>query len=389
MDNIIKQNIYWLDLSRFDVKTNKSPWLEMSEVLCKNGYKVTLLCGYQQKKYIPTGYQLNIHYLKALQFAGLFRYSLLINMIFWLALNAHQEDIVIVRPGSLIAGFIIKCICKCHIHMDIRTVPVEVHSLRDRIDQLLFWKAPLLIFKNMPDSYSFITIPLKNSVEKEFRTKFTKFVIWSSGVASNIFVTAKPKPRIGIEQERFILFYHGTITPNRGIDRVIQAISILESSIRDNIIFKIVGQGYDEDRLKALSVKFGIQKHIQFCGYVPYEKIPEAIKSSDCCICPLPNLHDWNVSSPIKIFEYLACEKPVILTPIIAHESILSKDTPYVIWAKDDTYQSFAYSIESAYRNRCILSEKAKTAYDFIKKNYDWKIQGEKLIHHFKKQPIK
>jgi glycosyltransferase involved in cell wall biosynthesis len=383
-----KKNIYWLDLSRFDTKVNKSPWLEMSESLCDQGFKVTLLCGFERDRFIPAGYQLTLQYFKALQFAGLFRYSLLLNMALWLIRNARSEDIIIVRPGSLIVGKFIKLFCKCHIHMDIRTVPVEVHSFRDRVDRLLFWTLPLTFLKTLPDSFSFITKPLKNSVEAEFKTSFPDCVIWTSGVNTLRFVTMQAAKRTQ-PKDTFILFYHGIITENRGIDLVIKAVAMLDHTIQSNLLFQVVGRGYDETRLKALAQQLGIEDKVQFPGYLPFDKIAGAIKAADCCICPLPNLHDWNVSSPIKVFEYLACAKPIILTPITAHKNIFSEDASYIVWADDDSVDNISCAIRKAYQQRDSLTKKAAEAITFVEKNHDWKVQGEKLANYLNAKTIK
>ncbi len=62
----------------------------------------------------------------------------------------------------------------------------------------------------------------------------------------------------------------------------------------------------------------GVDDQVQFRGFVPYEHVADEIAQADVCICPLPDRLEWNVSSPLKVFEYMACAKPMILTPIPA-----------------------------------------------------------------------
>mgnify|MGYP001562362931 FL=1 len=375
-------NLYWIDLSRFDTKINKSPWLEMGEILSNNGFNVTLLCGFEKTRYRPAGYKINIKYFRSLSFGGLFRYTLLIGMIAWLILKARTRDVLIVRPGSLIAGLIIKYARGCHLHMDVRTVPVEVHTLRDKIDRLLFWKLPLKYLRKMPDSYSFITEPLKEAIEAEFRDKYDDYVIWHSAVNVSLFETQVLNSDRGeSDTDKFVLFYHGTITPNRGIELVIKAISSLGPPARDNVVFRIVGRGAYVDHLRSLVSALGLGDKVRFEGYVPYDRIPEAIRDSDCCICPLPNRPEWNVSSPIKVFEYLACGKPIILTPIPAHRSILDNHN-FVIWTEGDRIEDYAKAIDHVYRNRKQLINYADQAIEIARQKYDWSAQGNKLADY-------
>jgi len=49
-------------------------------------------------------------------------------------------------------------------------------------------------------------------------------------------------------------------------------------------------------------------------GWQPYEKIPEYIATSDICLLPAHNNEVMRNIVPIKMYEYMACGKPVIST---------------------------------------------------------------------------
>lgn len=385
MINGKRVNIYWLDLNRFDVKTNKSPWLEMSEVLNEEGFNVTILCSYLRERYSPANYHISMKYLPATHLPGLFRYSLLLSMTIWLLVRVRAHDIVIVQPSSLIGGMVVKVLRRCHLHMDVRTVPVEVQSAKGRINRYLFWEIPLWLFGKRADSYSFITKMLKASVEREFKVKFEDHVIWSSGVRTDQFRDACRAEDDKVK-DVFTLFYHGTVTRNRGLGLVVRGIAKLRAEIREQLLFVIVGQGNGIDEIKQLAAALGVYDNIVIKQRMPYEQIPGMIKSADCCICPLPDRPEWNMSSPLKIFEYLACSKPVIVTPIIAHRAILAIDCPYVVWTRDDTPESFQCAIHSAFMHKDALAKSAKEAPDFVKKKHDWSIRGRSFADYLKKR---
>ena len=377
------QNIYWIDLNRFDQKSDKATWLEISEALIKEKFIVTLLCGFKNEKYIPKDYQLRINYFNSIDIAGLFRYSLLANMLLWLVKDIRQEDIIIVSPGSLLLGFLLKLLKKCNVHLDVRTVPVEIHSIRDRIDYLLFWRLPFKLFKRVPDSFSFITELLKQGVEQESHTSFPDYVIWQSGVNMQHFTILKKKS--GLQSDRFVITYLGVVTRNRGIDLVLDALSRLKGIYKENVVLQVIGDGPDLSRLKRICSDLGLNQIVQFEGHIQYEVVPQHLRDTDCFICPLPNRSEWNVSSPIKVFEYLACGKPVILSTIPAHKNIV-KNKKFVVWTKGDRVEDFVRAIEYAYDNRVILAEAAKKAPDFVRQNYEWKAQGKKLADYLKRK---
>jgi len=139
------------------------------------------------------------------------------------------------------------------------------------------------------------------------------------------------------------------------------------------------------ENLKKMSLGLGLTEIMDFKGYVQYELVPKYLQDTDCFICPLPDREEWNVSSPIKVFEYLACGKPIILTPIAAHKNIVN-NKDFIVWTEGDRVEDFVRAIEYAYNNRDLLTEAAKEAPDFIKEKYDWEVQGKKLADYLKRK---
>ena len=374
------RRILWIDHDRFETKPDKSTWLEMAEVLTGHGYDVSILT-YGRSTYRPEGFKVAILYFFALDFPGIFRFSLLLNILFWLLRHARAEDIIIVDPDGLIIAPILRLFGKRNIHLDIRTLPAEINSLKRRMDQWLFWKIPMMFFCGMASGYSFITNHLRIAVEREFGTSFDEYVLWQSGVNQDRF---RPTAKIARHKNNheFILLYHGTISQKRGIGAVIEAMARLDDRYRSRIRFVLVGTGPGLDQLANLTSERGISDRVVFNGFLPYEQIPDEILKADCCVCPLPPRPEWNVSSPLKIFEYMACAKPMILTPILAHKDVCNKQD-FVVWTNGEQADDFVRAIQYAYDNRVALSKAAAKAPSLIRANHEWGVQGEKLVAYF------
>ena len=373
--------IYWIDLNKFDTKNDKSTWLEMSEILIKNGFKVTLLCGYKYNKEKYPSYKVRIKYLSSIAFSPIYRFILLFRAIFYLLQKAKPKDLIIVDPPSLPAGYILKYFKRCHIHLDIRSPAIEVHGIKNNIIKLLFWSFPLYLFIRIPSSYSFISEQLKCRLETGFNTRFKNHLIWHSGVNTRMFqnITLSKKQK----SSKFNLLYQGSLSPNRGIDLMIKSLALLKNSIKKNIMLSIAGGGPYLNIFKKMAFELGLAEHIHFTGFIPYEKMPLIIQSADCCICPLPDLPEWNVSSPLKVFEYLACGKPIILTPIAAHKQIITNHD-FIIWTKGFSPADFSTAIEMAYCNQHVLAESAGKFAINNAKYYDWELQGNKFANYLK-----
>jgi glycosyltransferase involved in cell wall biosynthesis len=181
--------------------------------------------------------------------------------------------------------------------------------------------------------------------------------------------------------ETITLFYHGTLSPNRGLDHVIQGIALLGPAERERLRLVIVGDGPDATRLRNLAVSEGIAATIEFRGLVPYEDVPNHIQESNCCICPLPNRPEWNVSSPLKVFEYMAAGKPMILTPIPAHRDVLT-DSRFVVWTNAAAAQDFATAIRAFLANRGPLETAAALEAPVRAQDHTWTNLAARLANH-------
>ena len=375
-----KKKIFWIDLNRFDLKTDKSTWLEMAEALQSQGYDVEILTGYGKEKYYPKGGKANIRYFRAIKIGTLYRFSLLLNILTWILLNTHSRDIYILSPSALLIAPFLRLFFRSNIHLDIRSPHVDIHSWKDKLDYWIFWSLSMKLCGRLPRGYSFITERLRLAVEKEFKLGCKHYVIWQSGVNTQLF---EPPTACHNQSKDFVLYYHGTISENRGVSRVVQALARLSGHYREHVRFIVIGSGSGYAKLRDLAAEEGLMNRIVLKGFLPYEQVPTEIAHADCCISPLPDCPEWNMSSPLKIFEYMASGKPMILTPIPAHQDVV-QDGSFAVWTAGDSVEDFVRAIEYAYDNREKISHAAKEAAVFAREHYDWRSQGEKLAAYLR-----
>jgi glycosyltransferase involved in cell wall biosynthesis len=375
--------IFWVCIHRFDEKIDKSTWLEIGHNLVKNGFSTVLLTGFGKEKYRPLKNAMNLVYLPSIRHFLFFKISLSLSILMWLLRNANSEDLIIVEPNFLILANFVKKIKRCNIHLDFRTVPVgNITNVRS-LERFLFWKLPNKFINVIPNSYSFITQALRRHIEHDCKTKFADYTIWTSGVNFKHFSQVAKYTKD--PDNTYLITYLGSVRMSRGIDLIIEAMAKLDPKYRDRIVLQVIGSGTHLNILERLSKKLGVSDCVKFRGYIPYESVPKHLKTTDCFICPLPDRTEWVLSSPIKVFEYFSCARPIILTPILAHRNIAHADCDFIIWTKGDTIMDFADSIVYAYENRRSLSKAAKRSISMTDNFYSWEAQGHKLSTYLKR----
>ena len=260
--------------------------------------------------------------------------------------------------------------------LDIRTLAVDTKGLHGKITNTRF-KYSLLFAKVFFDGITVITPAMKRYIVENLQFEEENIGIWSSGVNYKKFSTANSRRDEFGWSDKFIVMYHGTFSPNRGLQEVIRAFCVLKNECPDTRLI-MLGDGIGRREFNKLVSDCQLEDYVYILGPISYEDIPDYVASVDIGIIPLPDIDWWNTSSPMKLFEYLAAGKPVILSPIEAHKNVI-RDHPIAYYLADVTEQEIAKGIKYLYDRRQNLESTGKTGQDLVKDQYTWDAQAERL----------
>jgi len=135
------------------------------------------------------------------------------------------------------------------------------------------------------------------------------------------------------EKKGMTLGFIGTLKPWHGVDQLIDAFEVLNTLYSD-IHLLIIGDGPESAALRNRTKIAGLDKVVTFTGAVTPDQVPHYLSKMDIGIAPYP-LSDAFYFSPLKIYEYMAAELPVVasrigqITTLIEHEltGLLSGNT--------------------------------------------------------------
>jgi len=121
----------------------------------------------------------------------------------------------------------------------------------------------------------------------------------------------KIRERYGIKKNDLVLFFMGWLYHFSGLKEVAVSLSKYK-----NIKLLIVGEGDAFTDLQKIKEKYNLKDKLILTGKQPFEKIPEFISAADICLLPAYNNKIMRDIVPIKMYEYMAMEKPVISTKL-------------------------------------------------------------------------
>lgn len=108
-----------------------------------------------------------------------------------------------------------------------------------------------------------------------------------------------------------LIGYVGMMAPQDGVDHALRALALLGERRQDwHAIF--AGEGDARPELSRLSAELGIEDRVEFVGWLGDEQIARLLSSADVCLAPEPQSPLNDVSTMIKIAEYMAMSRPVV-----------------------------------------------------------------------------
>jgi glycosyltransferase involved in cell wall biosynthesis len=125
------------------------------------------------------------------------------------------------------------------------------------------------------------------------------------------------------------------------------------------------GVGY-EDTVK-LAKSYNIADNIFFSGTIPYHQIPDYIGCMDICVIPFKEDSVSQNSLPLKLFEYMACEKPVICTNVRAIREIFYENLLFVSGS-----QGYEDAILRLFKDENLRKQLGFNGRTIIEDHYQW-----------------
>ncbi len=107
--------------------------------------------------------------------------------------------------------------------------------------------------------------------------------------------------------------FMGTLLDHQGVGVLIDAAPLVLQSFPD-CRFVIIGEGPMKRLWQQQVDEKSLQENFLFTGQIEYEATPLWINAMDVCTAPF--LKKAGLRSPVKIFDYLACGKPVVAARI-------------------------------------------------------------------------
>jgi len=125
------------------------------------------------------------------------------------------------------------------------------------------------------------------------------------------FKPVPPKPELK-HGKRYLIGYVGTMSIQEGLDILLETAAQIKSAGRKDVHFTCVGGGPELATLRLMVREKNLSDIVDFPGRVPDSQLLDILSTADVCVNPDKPCEMNNISTMIKIMEYMALGKPIV-----------------------------------------------------------------------------
>jgi glycosyltransferase involved in cell wall biosynthesis len=215
---------------------------------------------------------------------------------------------------------------------------------------------------------------------EQFNIPADRLIAIPDGVDLDLTVPSTSK-RDSNGSESLEVYHVGQISDLKGHD-MLRGLSSLGEE-HSNISLTIIGGVNPKfaDQYEQYVEQANIE--IELIEYLPHSEVIDTLNDADIGVCTLqPEIRDYRHSHPVKIFEYLAMDMPVVATGFEPIKKIIQDGyNGYTFPAKDAVY--FAEIIVSLSEDKQKREDMANNARESVRE-YDWGRINKTMIAEFR-----
>ena len=125
------------------------------------------------------------------------------------------------------------------------------------------------------------------------------------------FKPVPPKPELK-HGKRYLIGYVGTMSIQEGLDILLETAAQIKSAGRKDVHFTCVGGGPELATLRLMVREKNLSDIVDFPGRVPDSQLLDILSTADVCVNPDKPCEMNDISTMIKIMEYMALGKPIV-----------------------------------------------------------------------------
>ncbi len=375
----------------------------------KAGHDVTVVCGKPNHpdgvvppKYRgPLLYRENMEgidvlrcWLYATPNRGVFKRSIafltfMLSAMFFGSFASGKSDVVVATSPQLLcalAGYVVSVLKRKPFVFEVRDLwpkqIIDLGAVRNPIIIGLLTWAEMFLYRR---AKAIVTVSPATADEIAARgIPRDKLFTVTNGINERFFA---PRGRLGPLRDTYgwnddiVVMYIGTHGLSQGLTTIIETAEMLQD--REDIRFVFAGQGAEREMLMEM-VHAKKLRNVQFLPMQTKEKMPEFYAAADICLVPLKKRDYFLYNIPSKMFEIMACARPIILGVEGQSLEILNEASAGVA-VDPENARAYADAIRKLADDPELRASYGKNGCEYVLRHYTRKQKAEQYLEYLQR----
>jgi len=262
-----------------------------------------------------------------------------------------------------------------------RNILVELHALPKNISNLK---------KRILANVSGVVVITSHIKEKlvEIGLKSSKIFVAFDGVRLVDFSTEysvdQARNILELDKDLILFGYVGslkTMGMEKGVSEAILSLNYLSEKYK---LYIVGGEPQDIDYYKSFAEINKLNSRVIFAGRVLQKDVPLNISVCNIVTAPFPINDHYNFyMSPLKIFEYMASKRPMVVTDLPSLKDVLV-DEETALFVPPSDPKALSEAIKRLNEDNLLSAKLAKNAYNEVVAKYTWDIRARNILNFIK-----
>ncbi len=188
------------------------------------------------------------------------------------------------------------------------------------------------------------------------------------------------RDNLSLPRSKMIIGYIGRFHPmaeDKGVNFLIRSLRELP---RDYTLLLVGGNDAEIASAKSYALKLEVESRVCLVPHTSIEEVPLYVKACDIlAYVPEDVDNDFlhHQTSPMKLFEYMAARRAVVVSDTPAFREVLGTDSAYFIPA--GSMPDFLKTVEHIFANQAEVRERVNAAYNRVCEN-TWNKRSERIL---------
>jgi len=207
-----------------------------------------------------------------------------------------------------------------------------------------------------------------------------KVFIVRNGPNSRRMKIEAPSERL-VQMNKTILCYIGSLNPQDGVDYLLRSLHHLAYVLeRRDFYCVIMGSGDSLEGLRALAQELKLDGLVELPGYIPEADLLANLSAADICVDPDPSSPLNDVSTWIKVMEYMAYGKPIV-TYDLKETRFSAQDAALYVEPNDET--KFAEAIATLMDRPVLRKKMGEFGRERVERELQWSVVSKELLRAY------